>query len=842
MTFVKVTTVTLKTPLLAPGVALLLAACAADPSVSIEALPDARIVDARTGGGDVYLDPDRGPVADARPVDALPVLPDAGDAGLDALLDAATDGGADALAPDAGPPRPPAGTDVVIIPQAADTWIAWRRNGELRVRCLKAEACRAPRTVATVGDSPYPLRGAGTQAGIPWVVANDPVTGEARIHDIKNLVNGAATALPLGLFGPVTLGVTGLQPRPEVVAVGRTAAEAGAPLGWRRVNNESRNALRALITDFGGRPEPVSISALNDGAVFAFATGQCLKLTTEANPDRVQARDTWSCGLGPQAFLAGKTDALFTVSRVPELQQLRLSLQAPGHADDGVDATRRVDLPGVAAAWDTDYPRFDDGGLVRTTDGVTTSFWVIRTRQAARFDLVDPALVVAVAPVGAEYRLLTWDEASRNLADAVMEPSATSVPPTYAAPRACGRLNPETCDTRDNDCNEQTDEGLCCVGHGNRASSAGVPPRGGIDQLGAVGISDDGLVYVARQLERVFALRYPSDDATRAPMTERGGWDGYGRILLSTTKRSNALVVAEVSANAALPADAGVPVADAAAPPADAGMPADAAPPAGLRVDLLWLQGLTTYPAVEAPCAPVVAVRFHADAQRVRMYCPDTAWDIGFGEASGAEVPYPVGTSLRWVSRSPFGDTSLTLVARGDDHALSLWRDDDLGGIALIEEPLPLALNNLLPAERDLPIRIPGAADATPVRVGVDRALEALLPNGSIGWTRLSSANTVIDAVVSETEAVAYSVGFTTAQDVIDPRVGFFVHDLRAGAQPWGVRLDLGDSEDQGAADISGIAVSSFPPSPAAVDLPRFYRVVGGQYTIEGFALTCSPR
>ncbi len=282
--------------------------------------------------------------------------------------------------------------------------------------------------------------------------------------------------------------------------------------------------------------------------------------------------------------------------------------------------------------------------------------------------------------------------------------------------------------------------------------------------------------------------------------------------------------------------------ADAAPPPADAGVPADAAPPPGLRVDLLWLQGLTTYPAVEAPCAPVVAVRFHADAQRVRLYCPETSWDLSFGEAVGAEVPYPVGATLRWISRSAFGDTSLSLVARGDDHALTLWRDDDLGGIALVEEPLPLALNNLLPTERDLPIRIPGVADATPVRIGADHALEALLSNGSVGWTRLSGANTFIDAVVSETEPVAYSVGYTTAQDVIDPRVGFFVHDLRAGGQPWGVRLNLGDSEDQGAADVSSLAVSNFPPSPAAVDLPRFYRVVGGQYTIEGFALTCSPR
>ncbi len=78
---IHLTPVTLKISLFAPGVALLLSACASDPSVQIEALPDARVVDARTNGGDVYVDPDLGPVADARTVDAQPVPPDAGDPG-----------------------------------------------------------------------------------------------------------------------------------------------------------------------------------------------------------------------------------------------------------------------------------------------------------------------------------------------------------------------------------------------------------------------------------------------------------------------------------------------------------------------------------------------------------------------------------------------------------------------------------------------------------------------------------------------------------------------------------------------------------------------------------------
>ena len=833
--------------------ALLAAGCATDATVEIVASPDGRVVDAQIGRTDAYLDPDRGaPAPDLALGDVPVILPDLGS--VDAAGDAAADAGQDALAPDAGPTPAPAAGEVAIIPQAADTWIAWTRDGQLFARCLKAEACKAPHVVAAVGPSPLAVRGIGTQAGIPWVVVNDAITNQAIAYDVKNLIAGQATPLPLGLYGAVALGVTGLQPRPEVVIAGRISPNPAASVGWRRVTNEARNALRDILVDFTGLPVPASIVALNDGAVFGFSTGQCLKLTTESSPDRVQPRGAWSCGLGPLRFLAGRVDSLFAVTRDAATQTLSLRRQTPGHTDDGADASARVALPGLAETWDTAWPRFDDGGLFRTTEGATTSLWLVRTRQAARFDLADPATAVGIAPVGAEFRLLSWDPLLATIVDTVVEPSATAIPPAYSPDRACGRLYPETCDARDNDCNARTDENLCCTGSGSHPVTAGIPPGGAVDELGSVGISDDGLLYLVRQDQDIVALRYPSDDSTRAPMTRRGQWSGYGRLLLSTTRRSNALVVAEAvpvpvvdaglpppPADAALAADAAV-LTDAVAP-ADAALPPpDAQVEPVVRVDLLWLQGLSALPPVEAPCQPIIAARFHADAQSVRLYCETTAWDLPIGAASGTEVPYPAATTLRWMTRAPFGDASLTLVARGDDHALTLWRDDDLGGILLVEQPLPVVLNNLLPVERTLPIHIPGAGDATPVRIAADQSLEVLLPNDSVGWTRMTSATTPIAARIAENEAVAYTLGYTTSADDLDPRAGFFVHDLRAGGQPWGTPMNLGDAENPGLADVHTLAVAAYAPSPAGPDLPRIFRVMGAQFAIEGFSLGCTAR
>lgn len=845
------------------GLTLALSACATDPTVQVAPGPPVPEVDAAPPREDVFISPDVAPlvdlaVPDARPVDARVSEAGAGggDGGGGGVSDAVADA-ADAALPDAGFDVPPPVAHLAIVPQAADTWVAWVRSGELTVRCLKAPGCIAPRIVAEPGPIRRPLRAVATQAGLVWVFANDPVTDEIIAYDVKNLVEGRAVPVPLGLYGPAQAGVAGLQPRPEVVVVGRLSAEGGN-LGWRRIPNE-RNVLRDTRIEFFGMALPDGIVALNDGAVFGFATGQCTKLIMESSPDVLEPAGSWRCGLGPQGMLAGQKDALFVVERDAAAQALSLRLATMGRVDDGADPAARVVLPGIAETWDTNLPRFDDGGLVRTTAADTTSIWVVRTRQAARFDLADPVLDLAVAPLGAEYRRLSWDVGTGTIVDAPVGPNVSVVPPTFTAPRECGRLAPETCDGRDNDCNGRVDDGLCCPNRSGQRVTAGETPPGGVDELATVGISDDGLVYLARQGTTISALRYPSDDITFSAMTVRGQWDGYVRILHAATRRSNALIVAE-PAPPPEPADAGVPPGDAAVvpgdaavvapspdaglPPADAAiLPPDAAPPAP-AASMLWLQGLIAHAGVEPPCSPIIGVRMHDTGQLARIYCEDRGFDFAVGASAGTELPFPPGAPLRWITRAPFGNATLSLVARGENFSLSLWLDDDLGGLSPLEQPLPVLLNNLLPEERSLPIWIPGANDATPVRITADKQVEALLDNGSVGWTRLVGAFTSEAAAVSTGEPLAFSVGRVTAPANRDggALVQLFVYDLRPGGQPWGTPLTLDGNTTEASGGFHGMATAAYAPSLAAPDLPRVFRVAGDRFAISGYALTCNPR
>jgi hypothetical protein len=151
-------------------------------------------------------------------------------------------------------------------------------------------------------------------------------------------------------------------------------------------------------------------------------------------------------------------------------------------------------------------------------------------------------------------------------------------------------------------------------------------------------------------------------------------------------------------------------------------------------------------------------------------------------------------------------------------------------------------LNNLLPEERSRPIYVPGANDATPVRITTEGQLDALLDNGSIGWTRLVGALVSTAAAVSTGEPVAFSAGRITDPKNNSGRIQVFVYDLRRGGNPWGTPLTLDGNDSEASSGFHGMAGAAYAPSLAAPDLPRLFRVAGDRFAISGYALTCQPR
>ena len=297
--------------------------------------------------------------------------------------------------------------------------------------------------------------------------------------------------------------------------------------------------------------------------------------------------------------------------------------------------------------------------------------------------------------------------------------------------------------------------------------------------------------------------------------------------------------------DAAPPAvDAAVaPAADAAPPPVDAApLPVDAAAPAVQGVlQVMWLSSGVRHDPMAAPCDTVLDARMLADNTAARIYCADRAVDVLVGDGMGIPQLYPAGDPVQWISRGIYGDTSLTLVARGADHHLEMWRDDDAGGFVVVDNALPVLLNQLTPAERTTAIHIPGAADAVPVRVTEGGRLEALLADGPVGWTDISGNWNPRYVAISSTEPLAYNFGDLTGPEIDDAHSAVYVHDLRAGHQPWGARLHTSDAATgRRANDFKSLAPALYAPVPADPRLPRVFRVVGSTYTIEGYPVTCS--
>ena len=178
------------------------------------------------------------------------------------------------------------------------------------------------------------------------------------------------------------------------------------------------------------------------------------------------------------------------------------------------------------------------------------------------------------------------------------------------------------------------------------------------------------------------------------------------------------------------------------------------------------------------------AVTVLDESHAVRVYCAEHSLLI---ETDGSESieAYPEEGELQWATRRVEGNGRETswLVALGEAHQLSVWRDQGRGGVSYIESDLisaPSSLGDLTPLDRMLPVQLPATADGLLARRVSDREVEVWV--SGLGWIRLGGHRWPYWASISPAYSAAITVGYSedpvTVGDSFLQRLNIRVHPL----------------------------------------------------------------
>lgn len=713
--------------------------------------------------------------------------------------------------PDMAPPgEPPPREATIVLTNRDDGYAAWVRGGRLFSAHLPkdAEAFEPAVDVADASSFEGRLRGYRLTGSRPYVVLPSGEGGMLQAVDLT----GRSAPTDLGMYPPFDVFLDG-----EVLLVGQLGPEPDAQRGWRLI--EVGNALGPVFPEIAGFGLPRSAAQAMGGWVIGFADEACLDTTRTAVLEA-----PWLCHGRPGARLVGDgAERLSFVGPTNEgirMWQAMPAVAAPPEGGEAEDV--RVELArGSIIDW---FPQPTLGQLMHVSeDGGAEALWWVRATQTQRAEITDPDTILGLSVIRSDIRVIRWDaEADGPVPDAV-EFAAGPVPPVFAPPMECNAYGAEQCGG-DQDCNGITGGSLCCRDIATRRVVTRLPLAEAPNPQWFAGWADVGLLLLVVIENQARLLNHPEDNATGAEARAVGTWDGVVELRHFNNRLTRVVAHADV-------VDFDNPV--------EEGMPPNTLP------GLLWFTGQDGPTTSSTPCAEVLGLRILDGLGRTRVWCADGAVDVEHGQAMGDPVPYPDGIAdVKWIEPNALGNDGLYLVAHGDEHTLALWQMAEDFTLSASDEALPMAVTQLAAEDRVLPFRLPVIAGGRTARVA-DGVLQLLVPGA--GWQRVPGTAWPIAADISRYEPVAVSMGLTehpTADDSGLRAIGYYLHSLQPGTQPWGQRYNPEQGTDNKEFDFHGVHFGDYPQGLGRpVYLAAKGNVTGGNASVgfEGTLIQCEP-